>query len=182
MVAVMLFMSLASESFAMEISAVNVKVANGEIFVTTEAKPDLKLINDMNEGLSKEFIFYIDLFRVWSIWPDEFITGKKIIKVLRGNQIKREYVGTRIYENIHLEKRFKDPDSMVEWSMNNADVKLANIKELEPGSYFVKVTVESRIRKLPPVIGHFIWPFVPDKEFSVSKNSPSFTLNTKGSP
>ena len=167
--------------FAMEISSVNVRISNSEIFVTTALKPDPKFIDDMNEGLSKEFTFFIDLFRVWNIWPDEFILGKKIIKNLRSNQIKREYVATSIYGNIHLEKRFKDPDSMIEWSMNIADLKLANVKELEPGTYFIKVTVESRARKLPPVIGYLLF-FVPEKDFTISKNSPVFTVSAKASP
>jgi hypothetical protein len=170
-----------TSSFATEISVINVKLHSNDIYVTISLKPDQKFINDVNDGISKELTFYIDLFRVWSVWPDEFVTGRKVIKTLKSNTIKREYVAASIDGNVHVEKRFKDLESMVEWAMNIVDIKLTNIKELEHGEYFVKITVDSRIRKLPPVIGYFLF-FVPEKEFSISKDSQIFKINPKNSP
>lgn len=164
--------------FAAEISTIDIKIHDNDIYVSTSVKPDSKFIDDMNNGLSKEFVFYIDLFRVWNLWPDEFVTGKKIVKVFKSNPIKREYVASSIDGNTHIEKRFKDLESMVEWAMNIKEIKLTNIKELEPGEYFVKVTVDSRIRKLPPVIGYLLF-FVPENEFSISKDSQRFQINRK---
>ncbi|BCB97095.1 hypothetical protein JZK55_20170 [Dissulfurispira thermophila] len=166
------------DGFATEIPIVDVKINNNDIHVRTSVKPDAKFIEDMNNGLSKELTFYIDLFRTWSIWPDEFVTGKKLIKILKSNPIKREYVAINIDGNMHIEKRFKNLESMLEWIMNITDIKITNIKELEPGDYFVRVTVDSRIRKLPPVIGYFLF-FVPEKEFSVSKDSQKFEINKR---
>jgi hypothetical protein len=167
--------------FATEISAVNVKIQGNDIYVTTSLKPDSKFMDDMNNGLSKEVTFYIDLFRVWSIWPNEFVTGRKLVKILKSNPIKREYIAASVDGNVQVEKRFKDLESMVEWAMNIIDIKLTNIKELEHGEYFIKITVDSRIRKLPPVIGYFLF-FVPEKEFSISKDSQIFKINPKNSP
>jgi len=164
--------------FASEISAVNVKLLNNELLITTSVSPDPKFIESMNEGMSKEFVFYIDLFRVWKIWPDEFVIGKKLVKILKSDPIKREYVATSFEGNTYLEKRFKNVESMLGWAMNIAEIKLTNVRELETGTYFVKVTVESTIRRLPPVIGYLFF-FVPEKEFSISKNSPTLQINTK---
>jgi hypothetical protein len=141
--------------------------------------PDPKLIGDTKEGLSKEFVFYIDLFRIWHIWPDEFVSGKKIVKILKSDPIKREYVAVSIEGNIQLEKRFKDSESMFNWAMNITDMKLTNIKGLEAGSYFVRITLESHIRKLPPVIGYLLF-FVPEKEFSIHKDSQTFSIPLRG--
>ena len=168
----------ATHGFAVEISGVNVKTNNNDIYVTTSVKPDQKFIDDMNNGISKELVFYVDLFRVWNVWPDEFVTGRKLVKILKSNPIKREYVSTIVDGNIHTEKRFKDIESMIESAMNIPDIKLTNTRELEPGSYFVKVSVESRIRKLPPVIGYLLF-FVPEKELGISKNSAPFQINVK---
>jgi hypothetical protein len=170
----------AVSSLATEISLVAVKINNNDIYVTTSVKPGAKLIEDISNGLSKEFTFYIDLFRVWDIWPDEFVTGRKIVKILKSNPIKREYVATSVDGNVQIEKRFKDLESMLEWTMNITDIKITNIKELEPGDYFVKITIDSRIRKLPPVIGYLLF-FVPEKEFSISKDSQIFKINPKNS-
>lgn len=164
--------------FAADISTVNVKIHDNDIYVSISVRPDSKFIDDMNNGLSKEFVFYIDLFRVWNLWPDEFVTGKKIVKTFKSNPIKREYVASSIDGNTHIEKRFKDLESMVEWAMNIREIKLTNVKELEPGEYFVKVTVESKIRKLPPVIGYLLF-FVPENEFSISKDSQRFQINKR---
>ncbi len=173
-----LLLFTAVPGFAIEISGVDIKIHNNDIYVTTSVKPDQRFMDDMNNGLSKEFAFYIDLFRVWGVWPDEFVTGRKFVRVLKSNPIKREYVASSIDGNVQLEKRFKDLESMIEWVMNIGDSKLTNTKELEPGSYFVKVSVESRIRKLPPVIGYLLF-FVPEKELSISKNSAPFQINVK---
>jgi hypothetical protein len=58
------------------------------------------------------------------------------------------------------------------------ELKLTNIRELDPGEYFVKITVDSKIRKLPPVIGYILF-FVSENEFSISKDSQRFQINKK---
>lgn len=165
--------------FAVDITTVNVKLQNNEIHISASVKPDPKLIRDTKEGLSKEFVFYIDLFRVWTIWPDEFVSGKKIVKILKSDPIKREHVAVSIDSNVQLEKRFKDSESMFNWAMNITDMKLTNISGLEAGLYFVRVTLESHIRKLPPVIGYLLF-FVPEKEFSIHKDSQTFSIHPQG--
>ncbi len=175
----LLFCYFATASYAAEISAINVNISNNDIYVTASVRLDSKIMNDLQEGLSKEFVFYIDLFRRWGIWPNEFVTGKRLTKMLMSNPIRREYTAVSIEGNIHTEKRFRSMDSMVEWATNFQNIKLANIRQLENGTYFVRFTAESRIRRLPPVVGHFLF-FVPEKEFNVSKNSLPFEINYKG--
>lgn len=55
---------------------------------------------------------------------------------------------------------------------------LINIRGIEPGDYYIKVTVESRLRSLPPVVGYLLF-FIPEKEFSVSKDSSPFRLGSR---
>lgn len=164
---------------AAEITEISYKMSNNELLVSAVIKPDQKIVDELTDGLSKEFTFYIDLFRVWKIWPDEFVLGQKIITTLKSNPIKREYSATRLTGNISLKKRFNDLEAMINWAMDITDIKLTNVKELETGTYFIKVTAESRIRQLPPVIGYLLF-FVPDKDFSISKDSQTFKINTKG--
>jgi hypothetical protein len=173
-------LAFARTGAAVEISEVSFRLSNNELYVSTAVKPDKKIMDDLNDGLSKELTFFIDLFRVWAIWPDEFVLGQRITTMLKSNPIKREYIATSVNGNRSLQKRFNDLESMLNWAVTIPETKLANIKELETGTYFIKVTAESRIRKLPPVIGYLFF-FVPDKDFSISKNSQTFQINTMGS-
>jgi hypothetical protein len=165
----------ATSVFSSEIATVSVTQANSEIFVTTALQPDQKFIDDLNNGLSKELVFYIDLFRHWKLWPDEFVLGQKIVRVLQIDSIKREYVGSSVEGNVKTIRRFKDLDSMIVWAININDLKLTNVKVLEPDDHYVKVTVESSLKKLPAVVGYLLF-FVPSKEFSISRDSSAFKI------
>ncbi len=155
-----------------------VRVANNEIAVSTGLSLDDKNLNDLKNGISKEITFYIDLFRVWKAWPDEFIAGKKIVKTLKSDPIKKEHIATSLDGSTLIEKRFKSFDSMLIWALNIKDLKLAHVKELQQADYFVRVTVESRLRKLPPVIGYLLF-FVPEKDFKVMKDSPALPVGSE---
>lgn len=161
--------------FSAEIAYVDVKLTSNDLYVTTAIKPDSKLLDDLDNGIYKEFLIFIDLFRVWKIWPDEFITGRKITRLLKTDPIKRQYAVTSIDGNLQIEKRFRDLGAMTSYAFNIIDMKLANTKELEAGAYFVKVTVESIRKKLPPVIGYLLF-FVPTREFKISADSNTFQL------
>jgi hypothetical protein len=160
---------------AADITPVSVRQDNNDLFVTSALQPDQKLIDDLSGGLSKELVFYVDLFRHWSIWPDEFVLGTKIVRVLQSDPIKREYIGSNTEGNVRTIRRFKDLNSMVAWAMNIQDVKLTNVKALDPGNYYIKISAESIIRKLPPVVDTVIF-FVSTKEFSVSRDSQLFRI------
>lgn len=129
-----------------------------------------KKLQELSNGITKEFKFYIDIFRVWKMWPDEFVMSKYFIRTLQSDPVKMEYIATSSDENSQIKKRFKSFESMIQWALSISDLKLANIRELESGQYFVRVTVESKIRKLPPVIGYFMI-FLPENEFKITKDS-----------
>jgi hypothetical protein len=67
---------------------------------------------------------------------------------------------------------------MLKWALSFDDLKLANVRDLEPGTYFVRVTVESKIRELPPVIGYFMI-FLPENEFKIRKDSSFFSIGAR---
>lgn len=170
-------LSIAS-AFAAELSIPHVKIVDGDIVVSSEVILDEKRIEELKGGISKELTLYIDLFRVWSVWPDEFVTGKKIINTLTSDPVKGEYTAISIDGVTEIRKRFKDFNSMLKWALNIRDIKVANIKELEDSEYFIRITAESRLRKLPPVIGYLLF-FVPEREFRIVKDSPKFSVRNK---
>lgn len=158
-----------------ELNQIVVKINEGHIIVNTSLSLPQQFIEELNQGVSKEIIFYVDLFRDWKLWPDEFVRGVKIKRTMRSNPIKREYIGTSQIGNIITEKRFKDINAMIEWACGIVDLSISNIKDIEQGTYFVKVTAESRKQKIPPLVGFLLF-FIPDKEIEISKNSEMFNI------
>jgi hypothetical protein len=164
-----------SLSSAAEIKGPEVKLQDNEIYVTTALSLDENHIQELRNGIVKEFRFYIDIFRIWEMWPDEFVLGKFFVRTLKYDPVKMEYIATSADGSTFIEKRFKSFESMVRWAVSINDLKLTNTRELEPGVYFVRVTVESKIRKLPPVIGYFMI-FLPENEFKIKKDSSPFSI------
>lgn len=162
-------------SYSAEITGPEVSIKEYEIHVTTSLTLDEKYLKELRSGIAKELKFNIDLFKVWSIWPDEFVLRKYFIRTITCDPVKNEFVASS-YDGITLiEKRFKSFESMMRWALTITDLKLANIKELETGRHFVRVKVESKIRKLPPLIGTLLI-FLSENEFKLTKDSPVFTI------
>lgn len=164
-----------SVSIAAEINGPEVKIQGNEIYVTTSLLLDEKQLHELRNGIKKEYSFYIDIFRVWKLWPDEFVLSRSFLRNLRADPVKQEFIATSTDGTTQIKKRFKTFDSMLKWALNFENLKLANVRDLEPGTYFVRVAVESKIRKLPPVIGYFMI-FLPENEFKIKKDSPYFTI------
>jgi hypothetical protein len=168
-----LFYPRVSES--QTLSGPEVKQLNNDLFVSFSLSLQDKSLEAIRGGVDKEFKFYIDLFKIWKIWPDEFVLGRAYVKTLKVDPIKKEYVATSNDGSLLIEKRFKSFESMMEWVVAFRDLKLTNIRELEPGQYFVRITVESKIRSLPPVIG-YLFLFVSENEFRIMKDSTVFPI------
>jgi hypothetical protein len=169
-----LLLSISLSSGA-EITGPEVKLQDNEIYVTTTISLDENHIQELRNGIAKEFRFYIDIFRLWKMWPDEFVLGKLFVRTLKCDPVKTEYIATSSDGSTLIEKRFKSFESMVRWAVSINNLKLVNTRELEPGVYFVRVTVESKIRKLPPVIGYFMI-FLSENEFKIKKDSSPFNI------
>jgi hypothetical protein len=157
------------------ITGPEVKIVNNDIFVSFSLNLEEKNLQEIKKGIDKELKLNVDLFRIWKIWPDEFVLGKMNIRTLKADPVKKEYVATSLTGNTLIEKRFKSFESMINGALSVKDLKLTNIREIDPGEYFVRVTIESKIRKLPPVIG-YLFIFVSENEFKVVKDSGVFVI------
>jgi hypothetical protein len=176
----LIFLSLylvffSSFSVGAELKGPEVTLKKNEMFVTISLVLDDKYLHEIRDGIEKELVFYIDLFRVWDMWPDEFVLGESITRYIKCDPVKSEFVATSFDGNTIIEKRFKSLESLTAWALSIEELKLTNIRELEPGIHFVKITVASKIRKLPPLIGPFII-FLSENEFKISKQSSHFWI------
>jgi hypothetical protein len=176
--AVLIALLLPLSAGAQEIEGPEVRVNDGHIMVSTELVLTDEQLEAISKGISKEITIYIDLFRVWKAWPDEFILGGEFNRTLSCDPVKKEFVATSLYGNTLREKRFSDCDSLLKWALTIKDLPLAGTDEVRPGRYFVKVTAESRLRKLPPVVGYLFF-FVKEKDFRIKKDSEPFVIEKR---
>ncbi|MBF0565313.1 MAG: DUF4390 domain-containing protein [Nitrospirae bacterium] len=132
-------------------------------------------ISLLKEGLQKVYIFYVDIFRAWSMWPDEFIRGKKIVRTIIADKVKGEYKVSSQEGDTILEKRFTTFDSMLKWAVNVKDVKFILSDLPEDGTYFIRVTVES-VKQKPPQVFSYVLFFMEDKDFRDKRDSEKFTV------
>ncbi|MGD0886446.1 MAG: DUF4390 domain-containing protein [Thermodesulfovibrionales bacterium] len=169
------FLFQASTAYGADITGPDVQLIDDEVLASAELSLDETNLLDLKNGVGKEITFYVDIYRVWHMWPDEFIAGKKIIRTLKSDPVKKEFIATSFDGTTLIQKRFKDLDSMLTWTLSINGVQIIHIKELEPAKYFVRITVESHARSLPPVIGYLLF-FVSEMAFKITKDSSPFTI------
>lgn len=170
----LVLLPLAAE--AQEIVGPRAVINDGHIVVSTALSLNEKELDDITKGISKEIDIYVDLFRVWESWPDEFVLGTKFTRTLRCDPVKKEYVATSLVGSVLREKRFTDCQGLLKWALSVNEHTLTSVTELEPSQYFVRVTAEGRLRKLPPVVGYLFF-FVKEREFKVESDSAPFEVN-----
>lgn len=168
-------LSLTASAAASDIRGPNVKLRGNEIVVSAGVDLDPEHLDDIQKGVQKEIVFYVDLFRVWEFWPNEFILGRRFTQTLHCDPVKNEYIATSSTGNILRERRFQSCERLIHWALNLSDLVLSSTVELEPAEYFVRVTVESRLRRLPPFIDLLFF-FVKEEEFSIMEDSLHFPL------
>jgi len=166
---------LAPSSQCAEIAQLDITVKENHIYVSTAVSLDKKHLEELKQGIKKELQFYIDMFKIWNIWPDEFITGKLYIRTIQFDPVKTEYIATSRDEHTLTEKRFTSFESMLQWALSIHNVDITIPQDIEHGAYFIRVTVISKIRKLPPVLRDLLI-FIPENEFKIKKDSPVFSM------
>jgi hypothetical protein len=163
--------SLPLKGLTIEILEPEIEIQDNDIIVNT-GLTDLKEIEPIiNSGIEKEIVFTIELLRQWRFWPDEFVVSKKIRRTIRYDNLRGQYIASSKEDGSKIERRFKDfNNSLRNWLFRVDGLNLANIKELEPGRYYIRVLVESKSRELPKMIG-LLMLFIPEVEMSLAKES-----------
>jgi hypothetical protein len=170
-----LFFLLASfqVSHAEGIKDLTVDLESGEITVGFRFEPAARYISRFKNEISREIVFYIDLFRRWEVWPDEFIRGVRIVRKLHSDEMKKEYRLDSFDGNHLTVRRFNSFTSMTDWAFRFNGISLGRLDELQRGRYFVRVTVESKKEKVPSIISEIFF-FLPSREFRYRLDSPPF--------
>jgi len=168
---------LSSPAFSQETRLTDLKVTRNsdDLYVSVRLELDQGMTRELRNGIEKKIIFYVDLFRAWYKWPDEFVLGKKVERDLKCDNVKGEYLVMELGRGVPVTKRFENCEDLMGYALSVNNVRLVDTKELEHSRYIVKVTAESRLRNLPPLIGQMFF-FIKDLEFSVRTKSPDMRL------
>jgi hypothetical protein len=159
-----------------DITTINFRQSGRDVIVNTSLQFDQKIIDDLNAGLPKEISFTVEIVRSRKLWPNEQMKGRAIVRSLRSNPIKREYIGTSVEDGEKTVRRFRDVTSMITWGSSLQELKLSDIEIDEHAEYFIRVSAESRMLALPSVVDYLLF-FIPTKEFNVSKETYLFRLS-----
>lgn len=110
-VSLLLLLLIPQSPFAQEIGIgdIDVRINGDELIVSTSITLPGGFINEIKNGVQKELVFYIDLFRVWKNWPDEYVFGNSIVKKIEGDVIKGEFIMSSFDRNkkIVVEKNLR---------------------------------------------------------------------------
>jgi hypothetical protein len=151
------------------------EITNNNIIVKTSIADTASLEQAIQSGVRKEIIFTAELIRVWNFWPDEFVVSKKIRKIIKYDNLRDQYWVSFRDGTTRYDEKFND-FSMLKDRIFTADaVNIANIRELDPGDYYIRIIVESKSREQLPLIG-FLMHLIPEVEMSLAKESQAFTV------
>ena len=98
---------------ATQINSLSVSVKGDNIFVSSKLVLDDALIKDLRAGIEKDLVFYVDLFRHWSSWPDEYILGVKIERDVSCDSVKGEYMITTHVSGSAEQTRYGNCDDLI---------------------------------------------------------------------
>lgn len=158
-------------NIVLSIEDINLAVSSkpSRLDVDIQVIPSQSFSEEFREGLNKDVIILVELYRKWAVIPDEFVWGLKIRREFFSNPIKDEYLVRSHEGQTVFERRFKNSKEAIDWGLrvNRVSIETTN---LERGKYYVKVTVESNIRKIPTLLEHFLF-FIPRHEKKITRES-----------
>lgn len=164
-----------ADAIAPQITGPDMVIIDNNIIVNLHIDDVTELATHITSGVEKEITFTIELLRAWRFWPDEFIVSKKISRVIKYDNLREQYRALSDDGVTRLEKYFIDYNSVKDWIFTVNNVNLANVKELESSSYYIRIVVESKSLEQLPLIG-FLMHFIPEVEMSLAKESPPFKI------
>lgn len=162
-----------------EILLPEISIRENEIIVHTGLSNIKEIETTIKSGVEKEIVFTIELFKVWNYWPDEFVVSKKIRRIIKYDNLREHYLVTSFNGDLPIERTFRDFSIIKKLIFMIYDVSLVKVKELDPGSYYVRVVAESKSRELPSVIG-LLMLFIPEVEMSLAIESYRFNIGESG--
>jgi hypothetical protein len=129
------------------------------LYLTAKDAFPAKIEKAIHSGVPAAFTFYIKLYRVLSLWPDEQITQIELSHNLKYDNLKKAYIVTRSWEDNRLltVKTFEEAQKL----MTEVDsLSIVSLSQLEKGlQYQIRAKAELDKMTLPFYL-HYVLFFV----------------------
>jgi hypothetical protein len=139
------------------------EIKNQEIVVTAELVDGFsrEILNDIHDGIPKDFYYYLLLKRKQKNWFDEEILAKTIRYTVKYDTLKKKYsIVQRDGERV-VESTVDDVETMKRLVSKIDRVKLAPTRFLKSRNrYYVSVKSQMKAAKLPFYVDYFLF-FIP---------------------
>jgi len=150
-------------SFAQDATLTNIIVTNTRddllVYITVEGAFREKMKTAILSGVPTTFSFFIQLYRVRNFWPDKEIEEIEITHTIKYNNLKKEFMITRSWENNQpiVTKSFVEARKL----MSEIDsLKTVPLSRLEKGSQY-QIKAKAQLSKLTlPFYLHYVLFFV----------------------
>jgi hypothetical protein len=170
--------ALAAAAEGASFRAPEARVEAERIVVSARLELTAREAGELKKGIAKEIDLFVDLFRVWNLWPDEFVEGRKVTRALSCDPVKKEYHASSLEGSRQVEKRFGSCEELMDWALSVRDVSLPVPHAPEPAMYFVRVIAEGKRSRMPPFVNMLFF-FVSDDEFRATADSARFPLDRR---
>jgi len=151
------------------------QTVNNDIVVNIAIANAAELETTIKSGIEKEIVFTMELIREWKFWPDEFVVSKKIRKTIKYDNLRDQFRTSSFDGITRTDKKFKNYAKVRNWILSVNEINLANVRELEPARYYIRVIVESRSIDRLPVMG-LLTHLVPEVDMTIARESEPFPI------
>jgi len=166
------------------IRRVTPEIINQEIVVTAELVNGFnkEIIDDIQDGIPKDFYYYVLLKRKQKNWFDEEVLAKTIRYTVKYDTLKKKYTITEREGEQVVESTVDDIEMMKRIVSKIDHVKLAPVSFLKPRfRYYVSIKSQMKAAKLPFYVDYFLF-FIPFLEIDTPwANSEILSINREGS-
>ena len=158
-----LFCAGSGQAFARDPRLENIILTNTRdhllLYLTVKDAFPPKIVEAIQSGVSATFIFHIDLYRVRNFFPDKRIKGAQLTHSMRYDNLKKEYLVTRSWQ----ESRRLTIQSLADAQklMTNIDsLNIATLESLEEGRQY-QIRAKAELNKMTlPFYLHYLLFFV----------------------
>ena len=124
--------------------------------------------NEIINGISREFFYYIVLHRVISNWLDAEKISMTIKYTVKYDALKNQFLVIKSTGGSREEQVFDSYDEMVGWVSRIERISLTPIKALSRNhKYYVSIKAEIKAGELPFLLRYLLF-FIPYSEFSTA--------------